>query len=120
VTALAPCLPLLDARMLQVILAATCGFLPSRASCWVVISSRRGLVSAGPDSGRQGAQFRLAATGLVWLPSWRAGRRSPLLVPLPPICERCRVRAEPGSRARAVDCSCGAMEGATGRVTRRG
>jgi hypothetical protein len=61
----------------------------------VVIFSRRGLVPAGAGAGVQGMRFRLAPRCSVWLPSWRAGRRSPPLTPLLLIFERCPVRAEP-------------------------
>src|SRR5690242_13384750 len=56
----------------------------------VVISSRRGLVPAGPGAGVQGMQFRLAPRCSVWLPQARreeitTSTRCPFLV----ILERC-------------------------------
>ena len=66
-----------------------------RAPGWVVIFSRRGLVPAGPGAGAQGTRFRLALRWPVWLPSWRAGRRSPPSGCPRLIFERCRVWAEP-------------------------
>ena len=61
----------------------------------VVIFSRRGLVPAGVGAGVQGTRFRVVPRCSVWLPSWRAVRRSPPLTPFLLIFGRCRVRAEP-------------------------
>ena len=70
--------------------------LPSRASCWVVIFSRRGFIPAGPvrAQGTLSALRPGARSGCPW------ARREEVAAPgaLPLIFERCRVRAEPDLR----------------------